>query len=147
MCIVTRIPLNLCTICIDLVCLAGIRTRNRVPIRILPFVFVSDRNTFRCCLVILMINRDSCCFTNRFRRNRNFKILTTYFRHIYGIRLVIPIINDQFLCRIAVSPVSGNLDTVIWLFGCLQTSDQRGEGDIVQKVSTGKLTITFSGLF
>ena len=94
-----------------------------------------------------MINRDSCCFTNRFRRNRNFKILTAYVRHIYGFLIATTEINDQFLCLIAVSPVSGNLDTVIWLFGCLQTSDQRGEGDIVQKVSTGKLTITFSGLF
>ena len=106
-----------------------------------------DRNFFRRCPVILMINSDLLCVTNLFFRNRNFKILTAYARHIYVIRLVIPIINDQFLCRIAVSPISGNLDTVIWLFGCLQTSDQRGEGDIVQKVSTGKLTITFSGLF
>ena len=74
MCIVTRIPLNLCTICIDLVCIIG----NNVPILILPIVFVSDRNFLLRCPVILMINRDSCCFTNRFRRNRNFKILTAY---------------------------------------------------------------------
>ena len=113
MCIGIRFSLNLCAICIDLVCLTGIRTRNRVPILILPIVFVSDRNTFRCCLVILMINRDSCCFTNRFRRNRNFKILTTYFRHIYGFLIATTETNDQFLCIIAVSPVSGNLDTVI----------------------------------
>ena len=111
--IVTRIPFHLCTMCIDLVCLTGIRTRNRVPIRILPFVFVSDRNIFRCCHVILMVNRDLLCISNRFRRNRNFKILTTYFRHIYGFLIATTEINDQFLCRIAVSPVSGNLDTVI----------------------------------
>ena len=109
MCIGIRFSLIFCTICIDLVCLAG----NSIPILILPIVFVSDRNIFRCCHVILMVNRDLLCISNRFRRNRNFKILTTYFRHIYGFLIATTEINDQFLCRIAVSPVSGNLDTVI----------------------------------
>ena len=109
MCIVTRIPLNLCAICIDLVCLAG----KSIPILILPFVFVSDRNTFRCCLVILMINRHILCVTNHVCRNYKFKILTAYVRHIYGFLIATTESNDQFLCLITVSPVSGNLDTVI----------------------------------